>query len=245
MKIGTFNLHQYYELNRLNSLVTIAEKIHEIDLDIVGLQEVAEFEFDFSEEKATNTAKLLQYILKQKYNSTYYLSLNMFKYGFPYNLEGLAMLSKHKFISEKNVLVSNTTDVNNYNKREIQINTINYDDKELTIVNGHYCWDNELEKFTNQIDNLLPHLKNKQCILMGDFNNDYGTDNYRYLTSHFKDICDPRLKKEITFDYDDRQVRIDYILTNIDYQLIEHNIHFKDKMLSDHYFVTVNVNLIN
>ncbi len=244
MKIGTFNLHQYYELNRLNTLVTIAEKIHELDLDIVGLQEVAEFEFDFSEEKATNTAKLLQHILKQKYNSTYYLSLNMFKYGFPHNLEGLAMLSKHKFTSEKNVLVSNTTDVNNYNKREIQINTINYADKELTIVNGHYCWDNELEKFTDQIDSLLPHLKNKQCILMGDFNNDYGTDNYNYLTSYFKDICDPKLQTEITFDYDDRQVRIDYILTNIDYQLVKHHIHFKDKMLSDHYFVTVNVNLM-
>ncbi len=243
MKIGTFNLHQYYELNRLNTLVTIAEKIHELDLDIVGLQEVAEFVYDFSEEKATNTAKLLQHILKEKYNSNYYLSLNMFKYGFPDNLEGLAMLSKHEFTTENNVLVSNTTDSTNFHKREIQINTINYKNRELTIVNGHYCWDNELERFTNQIDKLLPHLENKQCILMGDFNNDYNTDNYKYLTKYFKDICDPKLKAEITFNYDDRQVRIDYILTNLDYELINHNIHFKDNMLSDHYFVSVQVDL--
>lgn len=243
MKIGTFNLHQYYELNRLNSLVTIADKINQLDLDIIGLQEVAEFEYDFSKEKATNTAKLLQHILKQKYNMNYYLSLNMFKFGFPNNLEGLAMLSKYEYTNEKNVLVSKTTDENNYNKRIIQINTINYNDTELTIVNGHYCWDNELEKFTDQIDNLLPHLKNKQCILMGDFNNDFNTDNYKYLTNNFKDIYDLKLKNEITFNYEDRQVRIDYILTNLDYELINHLIHFKDNMLSDHYFVTVEIDL--
>lgn len=243
MKIGTFNLHQYYELNRLNTLVTIADKICQLDLDVIGLQEVAEFAYDFSEEKATNTAKLLQHILKEKYNKDYYLSLNMFKYGFPDNLEGLAMLSKHKFTSETNILVSKTTDVSNYNRREIQINTINYNNKELTLVNGHYCWDNNLEKFTDQIDSLLPHLEDKQCLLMGDFNNDYNTDNYKYLTIHFKDICDPRLNKEITFNYGDRQVRIDYILTNVDYELINHKIHFKDNMLSDHYFVTVQIDI--
>lgn len=243
MKIGTFNLHQYYELNRLNSLVTIADKINQLDLDIIGLQEVAEFEFDFSHEKATNTAKLLQHILKQKYNKDYYLSLNMFKYGFPNNLEGLAILSKYPFVKEENILISNTTDNTNYHKREIQVNTINYNNTELTIVNGHYTWDNEYEKFTDQLNILLPHLENKKCILTGDLNNEYGSDNYKYLTKDFMDVCDPNLQESVTFNYEGKQMRIDYVLTNIDHILIDHQIHFKNKMLSDHYFVTVEIDL--
>ncbi len=243
MKIGTFNLHQYYELNRLNTLVTIAEKIYELDLDIVGLQEVAEFVYDFSEQKATNTAKLLQHILKEKYNSNYYLSLNMFKYGFPDNLEGLAMLSKHEFTSENNVLVSNTTDSTNFHKREIQVNTISYNNTELTIVNGHYTWDNEFEKFEDQLNVLLPFLQNRKCILTGDFNNEYGSNNYMYLTKCFMDVCAPDLQEDITFNYEGTKMRIDYIFTNIEHILIDHQIHFKEEMLSDHYFVTVQIDI--
>lgn len=245
MKIGTFNLHQYYELNRLNTLCKIADKIAILDLDIVGFQEVAEFEYDFSIEKATNTARLIHHILKARHGLDYYLSIDMFKYGFEYNKEGLALLSKHDFINESSILVSNTTDEHNFQKRKIQVNKINYKNQELTIVNGHYTWDNDTESFNQQFNRLLPSLKDEKCILMGDFNNEYNSENYHLVTKHFKDLVSEQNIEKPTFNYQGDVKRIDYIFSNLDVKLNEHNILFKDPMYSDHYFITVDFEILN
>lgn len=239
MKVATFNLHQYAEINRINTLYDVAKKIAELDLDIIGLQEVAEFEFDFSNEKATNTARLITHILNSEFDKEYYLSVNMFKYGFPHTKEGLAIISKHEFISENNVLVSDTTDVSNYHRREIQINEVKYEGRDLTVVNGHYTWDCEEENFKVQLKRLLPNLEDRECILVGDFNNEPDTKNYKLITEHYNDLYLDELKEVETFNFEGQKMRIDYVFSNLDVDVIDHKQFFTETMLSDHYMIYV------
>lgn len=239
MKVATFNIHQYAELNRINTLYDIAEKIAALDLDMIGLQEVAEFEFDFSSEKATNTARLITHILNNEFGKEYHLSVNMFKYGYPYNKEGLAIISKHKFISENNVLVSDTTDVRNYHRREIQINEIEYEGRILTVVNGHYTWDCEEENFKVQLERLLPNLEDRECVLVGDFNNEPDTKNYELITKRYKDLYLEKLKDAETFNFEGEKMRIDYVFSNLDVEVVDHKQFFTEIMLSDHYMIYV------
>lgn len=167
----------------------------------------------------------------------------MFKYGFQYNREGLAILSKYPFTSEENILVSNTTDEQNYHKREIQVNTINYKGNEIQLVNGHYTWDNKIETFKQQFERIIPKLAGKDCLLMGDFNNTYQSDNYYLVTSYFTDVSAEQYTQKETFNYEGDLQRIDYIFTNIDFELEDHQLQFTDPMYSDHYFVTVKIKI--
>ncbi len=237
MKIITFNLHQYHELNHVANMYEIAKKIKELDADIICLQEVAEFKYDSSVQKVTNTANLIHRVLTDTFNLDYNIYTNMFKMGFEHTIEGLAIITKFKLTNKQDVLISNTTDFNNYHKRCIQIYDMEYNKEKYTIVNGHYTWDNELESFKEQFERLNIKLKNKKCILAGDFNNDYLSENYNYITKYFKDVSFKENLEEATFNYNGFTSRLDYCFTNCEFILNDHQIIFKEPMYSDHYLV--------
>jgi maltose 6'-phosphate phosphatase len=252
MRILTLNLHCFAEDNIEENQKLIADTILKEDIDIIFFQEVAQSEnltIMFNDIKKDNYGYIIKTLLEEAGHSYYYhykignLSFN--KYD-----EGLAILSKTKMFHMEHYFISKKVEYSDWSTRVIVSAKTKINNKTLTLTSTHFGWSDGYEVFEDQVDSLLDNLNQKDTnIIAGDFNVKAGSEEYNYfLNKGYIDLFYNGEKEffNVPTHVNDMDIqvgssRIDYIMSNKEFKIIERKIIFKDKKVSDHFGVLIEI----
>jgi len=171
LKVLILNLHCYQEENQDEKFSTIAKTIDELDIDIVCLQEVAEYWNDGQGDWNSNSAK----IINERLNKPYHLHNDWSHLGFDQYREGVALLSRYPLSNHDSMYVSDSHDIYDINSRKVvtarvYVPYIGY----IQVFSAHLSW---LEGgFQEQFQRLGAWAERKKgdatkaTLLCGDFN---------------------------------------------------------------------------
>lgn len=190
LKVLILNLHCYQEENQDDKLTKIAKTIDELEIDLVCLQEVAEYWREGQSDWESNTAK----IINDRLNKPFYLYNDWSHLGFDKYQEGVAILSRYPLSNQQSKYISDSEDIYNIHSRKVVtaqvyvpfIGTIN-------VFSAHLSW---LENgFQGQFERLSQwaetnHSKKvKATLLCGDFNITAGSKGYQLVvdSGHYED----------------------------------------------------------
>lgn len=245
IKFLTLNLHCFEEEDITEKQATIVEEVIRLDLDIIFLQEVAQYVKDQTftgNIKTSNYGLKLQEQLRKK-GHIYHYSYEPIKELFNSHDEGLAILSKYPINDFEGIYISKTRDYSNWKLRKMIKANVIIDDLCITLVNVHMGWTDEDEVFEDQVDLLVENCNfSAFTIFAGDFNVRPTTKEYAYLIS--KGFIDPfkndlEMFERKTFskatDLNKEKARIDYFFTSKKINVLDRKILFTDKLVSDHY----------
>lgn len=230
LKIMILNLHCYQEDEQDAKFSRIAEAIGDHDVDIVCLQEVAEFWNDGRGDWASNSAN----IINQRLKKPYHLYTDWSHLGFDKYREGVAILSRFPILHNESRYVSDSSDPFSIHSRKVVMAQIKAPHIGLlNVFSAHLSWWED--GFKSQFDRLTQWAAGKQdkrvagTLLCGDFNIAAGSTGYRHvIDSHAWDdqflaanaqgafekifrVDDPYWRNYLADDY-----RIDYIFMNKD-----------------------------
>lgn len=264
MKLLTLNCHSWQEENQLDKIKYLAEIISHKDYDVIALQEVsqsinsASVEMDIKED---NFALLLKMELDKITENNYEFYWDFSHIGYDVYEEGLAIMSKHKFINNESFFITKGEDRTYWKTRKIVKSSIEIKDEIFDFYSCHLGWwiDDE-EPFKYQADKLLDTISNSAAaIFMGDFNNNAFVRNegYDYLLSKglidlyletdSTDECSATAKGKIDGWEENREkLRLDLILSNKPLKVKSANVIFNGKnknIISDHYGVELEIDL--
>ncbi|MDF1581696.1 MAG: endonuclease/exonuclease/phosphatase family protein [Methyloprofundus sp.] len=170
-KILILNLHCYQEENQDEKFSTIAKTIDELAIDIVCLQEVAEYWNDGQGDWNSNAAK----IINERLSKPYHLHADWSHLGFDRYREGVAILSRYPLSDHDAMYVSDSHDVYDINSRKVvsarvYVPYIGF----IQVYSAHLSW---LEGgFQEQFQRLSAWAEDKKddntkaSLLCGDFN---------------------------------------------------------------------------
>jgi maltose 6'-phosphate phosphatase len=229
----------------------IVSKIIELDIDIIMLQEVAQyFDDKLVKDKIrdSNYGLQLQRKLREK-EKTYNYCYEPIKQSFKKYDEGLGILSKYPINDFAGIYISKTRDYSNWKSRKmVKCQTI-IDQINLSLVNVHMGWSDGYEVFEDQVDLLVENSDlTGFTIFAGDFNVRPSSKEYAYLISKglidvFKD--DQKMFNKFTFssetDAYDEKSRIDYFFFSKEFHLLDRELLFTEKLVSDHYGVYIKI----
>ena len=246
----TLNLHCLVEENLPDKQQRIADKIAELDVDIVFLQEVAQTAntpLVFDTIKIDNYSYTLQQMLFVK-GLHYHLYFLPIKASFGRFDEGLAILSKEELEVVDTRYISKTKDYQDWKSRKIFVTKSKQSD--LYFASTHFGWSDGFEVFEEQVDLAFSALpQNSVFVLAGDFNVKPDTPEFQYLLD--KGVYDlfkgsnyethPTHKDNM--DVHIGGTRIDYLVSNSKLVTSNHQILFSDNPVSDHFglFVTITI----
>ncbi len=264
MKLLTLNCHSWQEENQLDKIKYLAEIISHKDYDVIALQEVSQsinsafVEMDIKED---NFALLLKMELDKITENNYEFYWDFSHIGYDVYEEGLAIMSKHKFINNESFFITKGEDRTYWKTRKIVKSSIEIKDEIFDFYSCHLGWwiDDE-EPFKYQADKLLDTISNSAAaIFMGDFNNNAFVRNegYDYLLSKglidlyletdSTDECSATAKGKIDGWEENREkLRLDLILSNKPLKVKSANVIFNGKnknIISDHYGVELEIDL--
>lgn len=252
MKLLTLNLHCFAEKKIKDKQKRIAQFIYDNDIDIIFFQEVAQHynnKIIKDKIKKNNYAYTVLKIL-QKLGMSYDFYYDFGKRGFGIYDEGLAILSKTKLESKKSYYVSKNIDYHDWHTR-MNVSCETYiDGHKYSLTSLHLGWTENDEVFEDQFDRTMTHLNpNDIQLICGDFNAAETSKEYQYILSkgyidlyhnhqdqYFSDVTHKPyidVKKEAT--------RIDYVFSNKPHKTIHREIVFKEKPVSDHYGVFLEI----
>lgn len=264
MKILTLNTHSLHSSESIQSCHILCEEIEKERPDVIALQEVNQF-FDREQVsmaggyipvgeipiKESNFALSMQKVLTAM-NLNYQFSWLGMKMGYGKFDEGLAMFSLYPIRSAKSLLLSNTSDYNNFKKRMALL----VETEVGVFINCHLGWEDDVEEpFGDQLRriNACYNFK-KQMYLMGDFNVSQNSEGYKKITElGWRDtyILAKERKGEATisggidgWEGNTKELRIDYIFSNRDIEVKASEVVFdggKTPQISDHFAVMVSV----
>jgi len=252
MKILTLNLHCFAEENIEENQQTIVDAILKEDIDVILLQEVAQPRTNkvvYDDVKEDNYG----YVLKHKLENSgvnYYYHYQFGNQAFGLYDEGLGILSKTKLTDTSHFYISKTIDYNNWSTRIIVSAKTLIEGQEMVFTSAHLGWSDGTEVFENQVDKLMDNLKHSNInIIGGDYNISPGTTEYKhiinkgYIDLFFNNQDEyfnvPTHVKDI--DGKDGSSRIDYIMSNTEFEVINRKILFDIKKVSDHYGVLIEI----
>lgn len=259
LKVMILNLHCYQEDNQDHKFSQIAKAINELDTDIICLQEVAELWNEGNGDWNTNSANIINNLLKHPFH----LYTDWSHKGFDKYREGVAILSRYPLIKQDSRYVSNSQSADSIHSRKVVMAQVHV--PYLGLINffsAHLSWwdDGFAEQFKtlgnwaadNQTDDITG------TMLCGDFNITAGTEGYTLVVSahEYEDqflaindhdafekifkVNDPHWQDYLADDY-----RIDYIFMNkaSDLQITSGKVLFTEQdygRVSDHcgYFMT-------
>lgn len=253
LKLLSLNLHCLEEKNLVEKQRIIAKKISDLDIDIILLQEVAQY-LDGAllrdKIKTSNYGLALQSLLESK-GSIYHYYYEPIKHSFNKYDEGLGILSKVPITSFRTEYISKTQDYENWKSRKMIQGECRYQGKTLSLVNTHMGWTDGYERFEDQIDELIKHSSSQHfTIFAGDFNVRPTSKEYQYILS--KKLLDPfkdhqELFEKQTFakamDVHKDTARIDYFFSNRKMNVLDAKILFTSPLVSDHYGVYIKIKL--
>ena len=184
LKVLILNLHCYQEENQDEKFTTIAKTIDELKIDIVCLQEVAEYWNDGHGDWESNSAK----IINDRLSEPFYIHHDWSHLGFDQYREGVALLSRFPLSNHDSGYVSDSHDVYDINSRKvvtarIYVPYIGF----INVFSAHLSW---LEGgFQEQFQRLSEWAQNckdddiKATLLCGDFNITAGSNGYELVVN--------------------------------------------------------------
>lgn len=233
LSILILNLHCYQEDNQDAKFSLIAKAINEKNVDIVCLQEVAEYWNNGQGDWSSNSANIINSRLKKPYH----LYTDWSHMGFDQYREGVAILSRFPIAQQESRYVSNSDSAYDINSRKVVLAQIEYPAiGKINVFSAHLSWWEG--GFQEQFHNLSTWAAEKNLpayqatLLCGDFNIAAGSIGYNFIVqaneyedqflsanSHgvferiFK-VNDPYWQQSLDHDY-----RIDYIFMHKSSQL--------------------------
>ncbi|WP_347989163.1 endonuclease/exonuclease/phosphatase family protein [Methylomonas sp. AM2-LC] len=178
------NLHCYQEDQQDHKFSQIAKAIQEQNVDVVCLQEVAEFWNQGYGDWATNAAN----IINQRLQQPYHLYTDWSHIGFDKYREGVAILSRYPMFNQQSRYVSESHDIYNIHSRKVVMAqmTVPYMG-DMTIFSAHLSWwedgfQQQFERLCSWADSLNQPLRNT-TLLCGDFNITFGSQGYREVVN--------------------------------------------------------------
>ncbi len=259
LKILILNLHCYQEENQDEKFTQIAKAINELNIDIVCLQEVAEYWRDGEGDWESNAAKLINDRLTQPFN----LYTDWSHLGFDKYREGVAILSRFPISNQQSRYVSDNHDIYNIHSRKVVMACVHIPYiGAINVFSAHLSWmeDGFQEQFQRlhewAVENDGADIK--ATLLCGDFNISAGSSGYQtvvdskayddqYLSANEHGVFEKifRVDDEHWQDLLAEDYRIDYIFMNkkSELQVTSARILFTDQdygQVSDHcgYFMT-------
>ena len=250
MKILTLNLHCFAEKDIVKNQKNIVDAILKEDIDIVLFQEVAQskdLRIVFDSIKEDNYGYKLKQELAIK-GANYYYHYAFGNQAFGLYDEGLAILSKTKLTNKSHFFISKTVDYNNWSTRIIVSAKTVIENKEIVFTSAHLGWSDGYEVFEDQVDSLMDNLNSDDInIIAGDYNISPGTKEYKHIIE--KGYIDLFFNNEEDYyktpthvsdiDQKDGSSRIDYVMSNKEFNVIKREIVFNKDMVSDHYGVLI------
>ncbi len=264
MKILTLNTHSLSGENNSANCHILCDVIEKERPDIIALQEVNQYmEKESVPEvkghipvgeiplKESNFALSMHKILTAMKLDYQFSWLGM-KKGYDKFDEGLAVFSLSPIKEAKSLLLSTTSDYNNFKKRMALL----VETEDGVFINCHLGWEkDEEEPFCDQVKRLNACFNfKKQMYLMGDFNVPPESDGYKMITSY--GWCDTFLmaKERIGeatimgkidgWEKNKENLRIDYIFANREVQVKKSEVMFdgdKTPQISDHFGLMVSI----
>ena len=262
MKILTLNTHSLADEKNLTNCHILCGVIEKEKPDIIALQEVNQYmnkksvsyiegHFAVGEIplKESNFALSMHKILTEMRLNYEFSWLGM-KKGYDKFDEGLCIFSKDAIKEAKSILLTSTSDYNNFKKRM----ALSVETEKGVFINCHLGPEDDLEEpFDNQVRRLNSCLNfEKQMYLMGDFNVPPESDGYKKISesgwrdtfSMAKDITgEATIKGKIDgWEKNRKNLRIDYIFVNREAKVKKSEVVFdgiKTPQISDHFGVMV------
>jgi maltose 6'-phosphate phosphatase len=179
LKVLILNLHCYQEENQDAKFTKIANTINELDIDIICLQEAAEYWRDGQGDWESNAAK----IINDRLTKPFYIYYDWSHLGFAKYREGVAILSRYPLSHQESRYVSDSHDKYNIHSRKVvkarvDVPYIGY----INMFSAHLSWIED--GFKEQFQRLRAWADNtnsddiKATLLCGDFNITAGTAGY-------------------------------------------------------------------
>jgi len=185
LKILTLNLHCYQESDQDEKFNEIVRAIHEVDIDIVCLQEVAEEWRDGRGNWQSNSARIILDRLR-RLGRYYHLYTDWSHIGFDRYREGSAILSRYKFVKRGAAYVSTSKDIHNIHARKVVMGQIGFPGAGLiNIFSVHLSW--WMDGFWPQFEKLRQWAEEEESdkvaatLLCGDFNTKAGSRGYMLI----------------------------------------------------------------
>ena len=209
LKILTVNLHSYQELKQESDspplritrnqpiLARVAQAINYLDVDVVCLQEVGEWQGDVSNPDSapfgqgkSNAANIIKKLLR----NDYHLFMDWSHYAWDEWREGTAILSKTPFIKTESRFVSHSKSHHNWKSRKVVGIETHVDGfGAISVISAHTGWWNDKEEpFQYQFENIAKwrdvikantHLN--EVLICGDLNIKAGSKGYKMITQQY------------------------------------------------------------
>jgi maltose 6'-phosphate phosphatase len=175
LKILTLNLHCYQEQDQDEKFSRIAGAISDLSIDIVCLQEVGENWGRGKGDRKSNAARIIKDRLKKSHGLSYHLFTDWAHIGFGKYREGVAILSRHRFLKKESRYVSGSRDIHDIHARKAVMVRIHVPYMGLVNVYAVHLswWDGG---FPDQFENLVKWADGEDrkgvaaTFLCGDFN---------------------------------------------------------------------------
>ena len=265
MKLLTLNCHSWQEEKQLDKIKYLAQVISKKNYDVIALQEVSQSISSKTIKdsiKEDNFAVLLKKELDKISKERYEFYWDFSHIGYDVYEEGLALMSRHKFLNNESFFITKGEDRNYWKTRKIVKSSIEIEGKVFDFYSCHLgWWNDEEEPFKYQADKLIEKIDdNIHSIIMGDFNNNAFIKNegYDYLLS--KNLIDLYLQSgnecdefSVTaegkidgWEENREKLRLDLVLSNKSINVTEAKVIFNGtnkEIVSDHYGVEVKIEL--
>jgi maltose 6'-phosphate phosphatase len=184
LKVLILNLHCYQEENQDEKFTQIAKAINELEVDIVCLQEVAEYWRDGQGDWESNSAKIINDRLKKPFH----LHTDWSHLGFDKYREGVAILSRYPLSDHQSKYVSESHDIYSIHSRKVVMARVHVPYiGAINVFSAHLSWMED--GFQQQFQRLHEWAEQiqtddiKATLLCGDFNITAGTDGYEYVVN--------------------------------------------------------------
>ncbi|GAK56267.1 endonuclease/exonuclease/phosphatase [Candidatus Vecturithrix granuli] len=188
LKVLTLNLHCYQEEHQDHKFAQIAKAIRDLNIDIVCLQEVGEPWNDGKGDWNANAAKIIHDYL----GPPYHVYTDWSHLGFDRYREGVAILSKYKFLYKDAGYISSSQDVYNIHARKVVMVQVSVPYiGEINVFSTHLSW--WQDGFREQFERLRDWAQHKHdnhvraTLLCGDFNAKAGSEGYKLLSYDYED----------------------------------------------------------
>lgn len=165
MRLLTVNLHCRQEGTWRENLGILSDFIAQQSIDVISLQECAQ---PLGDERLSVDNDVV--ILQQSLNNCglqYQAHWTINHVGFGVWYEGLGLLTRFEFESIKEIQISETSDINNWQTRRAQLATISTPDKNITLCNLHLGIEG---RATSELQRLCDSADLSNAIVVGDFN---------------------------------------------------------------------------
>lgn len=262
-KFLTLNTHSWLGEDSELALEILGKQILAADYDVIALQEVNQridspdvlqapytLENQHHLHEDNYALKLVEYLKERGVN--YYFTWAYGHIGYDEYHEGVALLSKQPFTSERSVLTSNVDDEYDYHTRRALIAKTQVAGQEMCIVSGHFSWwKNDFKSEWHRLEATLA-TEEAPLVIMGDFNNPENTPGHELILASPLKLKDSHLAaKEVTggatilqdidgWENNDKALRIDYIFVSQQLEVTQSHVLFDGKeqpLISDHFGV--------